>query len=160
MIRGRRNPLHHGLAKRLRAARRAVGESPHGLSVAAGVASPVASSIEDGAIPRLDIVEKLARVLKISPCGLAYNVAAPFLESVDLQCARVGQRLQQVRMAQGLSRKALARSASSTDTTIRLTEEGATMPSVGTVEALAKALGIDPCWLAYGHGTAPDLPQR
>lgn len=32
------------------------------------------------------------------------------------------------------------------------------MPSVATVEKLAKALQIDPCWLAYGAGAAPDLP--
>lgn len=66
-------------------------------------------------------------------------------------------RLQQVRTARGQGLRALARAAGLTPTGISNIESGKAMPSVATVEKLAKAFGCDPCWLAYGAGLAPDL---
>src|SRR5580658_4318406 len=74
---GRRNPLHFGLPKRLRAARESADLGVAQLSLAAGLSDPVATKIERGQVPYLDTIEKLARVLKVSPCWLAYERATP-----------------------------------------------------------------------------------
>lgn len=158
VVRGRRNPVHYGLAKRLREARASAGVAPARLSLDAGLAKNTVLYIEDaGRVPLLDTVERLARVLKISPCILAYDVDALPQGGEALTCAAVGERLRQVRTARGQGLRALARAAAVTPTGISNIETGKAMPSVSTVEALAKALGCDPCWLAYGAGLAPDL---
>ncbi|MBK9350410.1 MAG: helix-turn-helix transcriptional regulator [Sulfuritalea sp.] len=47
-----------------------------------------------------------------------------------------------------MSIRALARAAGLTDTAVRSTETGASMPSIATVEAFAIALGVSTGWLA------------
>ena len=59
------------------------------------------------------------------------------------------------RNAAGLSLRALARAADLAPTTISNIEEGRSLPSVETAEKLAGALGVSPCWLAYGEGEGP-----
>lgn len=157
VIRGRRNPIHYGLPKRLRAAREAAGIAPARLSLDAGLAKDTVFRIDAGRVPLLDTVERLAQVLKISPCILAYNVYAAPLEGGALACAAVGQRLLQARTARGFSRNALGKLSGLSHTALGNIEDKGHMPSVGTVEALAKALRCDPCWLAYGAGAEPDL---
>lgn len=64
----------------------------------------------------------------------------------------VGSRLKKARKAKKLSRSGLAEAAGLTDTTVRRIEEGHVFPGIDTIEALASALAVSACWLAYGVG--------
>jgi len=46
----------------------------------------------------------------------------------------------------------LGRLSGTSDTLVRMTEGAETMPNLAKLEALAKGLGVSPCWLAYGVG--------
>jgi transcriptional regulator with XRE-family HTH domain len=50
----------------------------------------------------------------------------------------------------------LADKAKLSPSSVNQIEKGRHSPSAETIEAFAKALDIDPCWLAYGTGTKPD----
>lgn len=134
----------------------------------------VVQAIEDNArAPLLDTIEHLARALAVEPCWLAFGQLggrtfgsgrfpsaeqgpddpqpAP-MASGPLSCAGIGKRLL---MARGkMSRNALAKLADLSHTAIGNIESG-TMPSVETAEMLAGALGVSPCWLAFGVGEGP-----
>jgi transcriptional regulator with XRE-family HTH domain len=151
--------LWFGLPRRLKTAREAKQMTRQALGLAAGLSHPVIYPIErKERIPRIDTVEQLARALDVSPCWLAYGLESEPLSSDALRSEGAGLRLKSAREKAGMSKKALAMEAETTDTTVRLTEAGKTMPSVATAEQLAKALGISPCWLAYGEG--PEVLPR
>ncbi len=155
VTRGRPNPLHYTLAERLKKARKAANMTRQALSLKAGLANDTALRIEaEGRVPAVDTIERLARALNLSPCYLAFGVEDAPVPPADapLFCEGIGHRLATARAARGLSMRALARAAESTDTTVRLTETGRTLPTVATAETLAKALSVSPCWLAYGVG--------
>ena len=157
MVRGRRNPLHFGFALRLALARKAVGMSGAAVSLAVGMAKDTCSQFEGGRIPRLDTVEKLAAVLHISPCRLAYGMTQP-CEAGTLS-AGLPARLAQLRQERGLSPRELGQLAGVSHTFVRDTEAGESVPNIARVEALANALQVACCWLAYGVGDR-DLPPR
>lgn len=46
----------------------------------------------------------------------------------------------------------IGRRSDTSATLVSSAESGATMPNLAKLEALAKALGVSPCWLAYGVG--------
>jgi len=172
VVRGRRNPAHLSIGARLKQARRASGLARHPLSVAAGVSGPVVRNIEDGgAVPGIDIAERLAVALAVPACWLVFGHygGAPFRDKVPraeqidglpaetavdpaapLTCSGVGARLLQARTEAGLSLRALARAADMTPSGVSSIETGRTVPSVATVETLAMALGRAPCWLGFG----------
>jgi transcriptional regulator with XRE-family HTH domain len=157
VTRGRRKPLHETLPERLKRAREGAGLESRPLSLQAGLADSTVWTIEtEGRIPRIDTAERIARALGVSPCYLAYGVEGAALAPDDeLRSAGCGERLRQLRERCGLSLRALAGAAKTSDTTVRLTETGETIPSVATAEALAVALGCSPCWLAYAEGPSP-----
>lgn len=182
MTRGKKNPLHLGLAARLRQTREARDLSRRALCRAAGVASSAIWSLEDGRVPGLETLERVAVALGVSPCWLAYGdegplpflekrprseapapyplLETPAFEAADaapapLACAGAGARLRLAREARGLSRKELGRASETSDTTVRLTEEGQVIPGLGTTEQLARALAVSPGWLAFGEGQGP-----
>ena len=68
----------------------------------------------------------------------------------------LGKRLHDARTKRGLTMDDLADKAKMTQPTISRLETGQNYPMTITVEKLAKALGVDPCWLAYGTGAVPD----
>lgn len=117
--------------------------------------------LEEGRhVPRLDTVEKIASALGLSPAFLAYGIEADASQpTAGLRCEGVASRLRETRIARGLTMRALARAAGLTDTAVRSTETGASMPSIATVESFAVALGVSPAWLAYGLGPM-ELPGR
>ncbi len=124
-----------------------------GLSRYAGLANNTAYYIEAaGRVPRVDIVEKLADALRLSPSLLAYGVVFPFALSTSPRCAGLGDRLRTTRESRGLTVRALARLSQAADLTIHRAESARTFPSVATAEQLADTLGVSPCWLAYGEG--------
>ena len=163
VVRGRKNPLHFGLASRLRRARRAAKLSFERLASAAGLASGITVFHVErtaGHVPRLDTVERIAYALGLSPAFLAYGIegeAGPLAKG--LRCEGVAQRLGETRAARGLTMRALARLAGLTDTAVRSTESGSSVPTVATLEAFAHALEVSPAWLAFGVGPR-ELPPR
>ncbi len=162
VVRGRKNPFHLGFAARLRRARKAGGLSRFGVTTkSAAKDRELVASLEQGQrIPRLDTVERVAYALGLSPALLAYGIEADASQPTDgLRCEGVASRLRETRTARGLTMRALARAAGLTDTAVRSTETGASMPSLATVESFAVALGVSPGWLAYGIGPT-ELPGR
>ena len=163
MVRGRRNPLHFGLASRLKRARRMADLSYNSLAKAAGLQH--ANTVfqlerKPDHVPRCDTVERVAYALGLSPAFLAYGIEADASQPTEgLRSDGVASRLRQTRLDRGLTMRALARASGLTDTAVRSTETGASMPSIATVEAFAVALCVSPAWLAYGLGTV-ELPKR
>lgn len=147
MTRGKPNPKHLGLPARLKRARKAAGMTTNALALAAKVTH--LSRIEDGqTIPRIDAVEKLASVLKVSPCHLAFGAER---EEGPTDTARLGARLKEARERAALSCNALGKQSSVSGQTVANIEDRGMMPGVDTAEQLAKALGVSPCWLAFGE---------
>lgn len=73
----------------------------------------------------------------------------------------IHQRLFQARERAQLTVRALAEAAKVSTTTIVDTEHGRRVPGADTLERLAVALHIEPCWLAYGDpDKAPDWLQE
>lgn len=68
----------------------------------------------------------------------------------------MGARLFEARQAAGLSMRALAEKAGVTHMTINHIEKGHHFAATNIVEGLAQALGVSPCWLAYGIGPKED----
>ncbi len=160
VVRGRRNPQHHAFALRLARARKAADMSGAALSLAVGMTSNTAWSLEAGGrIPRVDTAEKLARVLRISPCFLAFGIELPCDAGDGSLSASLPARLAQLRQERGFSRLELGRLSGTSHTFVRDTETGATVPTIANVEALANALQVAACWLAYGVGDR-ELPPR
>ena len=63
------------------------------------------------------------------------------------------------REARGLlAVKELARRAATSPAQVRAVESGS-MPSLDTLEDIARALGVSPAWLAFGEGPR-ELPRR
>jgi len=112
-----------------------------------------------GRMPRLDTVEKLATVLKASPCFLAYGVELPCAPAGKTIAEGLPDRLLRLRQERGLSRRQLGRLAGTSDNFVQMTETGTTVPNIAKVEQLAKALQVSVCWLAFGMGSS-ELPAR
>lgn len=55
-----------------------------------------------------------------------------------------------------LTQRALAKKSSLSHTAIGNIEAERAVPGVDAVESLAAALGVSPCWLAYGVGQGPE----
>lgn len=70
-------------------------------------------------------------------------------------------RLQSARESAGMSLQGLADASGTSHSSVRKWIAGHAEPSVGNVAKLAEALGISPCWLAYGCECAvsPDCPR-
>ena len=159
---GIKNPLHLGLPQRLRTARKAAGIAVTAVATRAGLSAKVAQLIEAGAVPRVDVVEALARVLHVSPGWLAYGFEQAPNEAEPVQHRGVGQRLRAAREAAGVTRAELGRAAATSGTVVLNVEEGRSRksPSIATIEALADALSLSPAWLAFGEGGAVVQPRR
>ena len=162
MVRGRKNPLYFGFSTRLKMARKTAGHSRFGLtSKTSSLDRDLVSSLEQGhRVPRLDTVEKIARALGLSPAFLAYGLSGECQRGEALQADEVGVRLRTVRLSQGLSVLAVAEAAGTSHTAVGKIERGGTMPTIATVEALAKALDVSPAWLAYGIGPQEPPSRR
>lgn len=69
-------------------------------------------------------------------------------------------RIRGARVEAGLTQQALANEADVVVNSVCRWESGATQPSVEDLGKTAKALGVDPGWLAYGSGQATDDKVR
>lgn len=72
----------------------------------------------------------------------------------------VGIRLKEARERAELSRQALGRAAGVGATTIQHIESGEVQPRNDTIESLAIALHVHPCWLSYGTGERDVKPDK
>lgn len=68
--------------------------------------------------------------------------------------AAVSERLKLKRDQLGLSLRQLSEAAGVSFETIRKIETGKAIPKVDTCERIAIALGVSPCWLAFGVGVS------
>jgi transcriptional regulator with XRE-family HTH domain len=164
---GIKNPLHLRLPQRLKRARKAARIAVSAVATRAALSQETARSIEAGAVPRLDVVERLAAILACSPGWLAYGPqedpqAAPAGEGDTARHLGAGARLRTAREAAGVTRAELGRAAGTSGTVVLNVEDGRSRksPSVATVEALADALALSPAWLAFGEGEAAVRPRR
>jgi transcriptional regulator with XRE-family HTH domain len=72
----------------------------------------------------------------------------------------VGVRLRQAREKRNVSQRQLADMTDIGATTINQIEKGKVEPRGSTIEKLAIALDVDPCWLLYGSGTKPKWNEK
>lgn len=153
VVRGRKNPLHFGFPLRLTRARKAANMSGSSLSLAVGMTVNTSWNLEAGGrVPRVDTIEKLAKVLHMSPCLLAFGIEQPCEPVAGSLSAGLPDRLLQSRQERGFSLRELGRRSDTSDNFVHMTETGATVPSIAKVEQLANALDVSACWLAYGVG--------
>jgi transcriptional regulator with XRE-family HTH domain len=75
---------------------------------------------------------------------------------MKLASATIGKRLFEARNKRNLTMDQLAIKAKISQATISKLERGIHDPAAGVTEKLARALDVDPCWLAYGTGSTPD----
>lgn len=151
MVRGRKNLLHVQLPKRLKDARKEAGHTRMGLSLLAGLGNNAVSRIEDeGRMPTIDTVEQLARALGVAPSWLAFGIHAAQPPKPSAGCQQVGARLRRVRGARAYSVRALGELAGVSGAAVSAIENKPHMPSLATIEKLAKALDVSPAWLAFG----------
>lgn len=73
-------------------------------------------------------------------------------------------RLQSARESAGMSLQGLADASGTSHSSVRIWLAGRAEPSIGNATKLAEALGVTPCWLAYGCECSVmptgDLQQR
>ena len=159
MVRGSPNPFHFGLPARLRKARKQSGLKRAALGLKVGRDSKVAANIEtDQRIPTVRTVARLAAGLRVSASWLAFGLGDQHTDQQPATTDDMGVRLQAVRIGRGLTKAALARNLDLSATAVTNIENGA-QTGVDVLEALAKALGVSPAWLAYGEGPQV-LPSR
>lgn len=174
--RGLKNPLVLKFSWRLSAVRCRLGLAAAHLGLAAGLHDTTVGALEDGkSLPKLDTVERIAAALGVTPCWLAFGEEGAYefkqrrprspvppelpepvpggLPFHSLH-STVGLRLRKRREALGLSLRGLAEAAGVSFEAIRKCEAGVAVPKVDTCERLAIALGVAPCWLAFGVGEA------
>lgn len=176
---GVKNPLWFGLSERLITARMAADLSMSALTARCeGMNSASVSNVENAMnCPLVSTVERLACALGVCPVWLAFGHegAEPFAERVRRSLLRVpkdprpGQpqpcpeayrglpaRITLAREALGLSMRQLGLTAGLSGPAVEKMEKGRSVPRLDNVEALAKALGVSPGWLAFGVGRGPD----
>lgn len=174
---GRKNPLWMGLPDRLSRIRKKAGLSPRQVALLSNVGKNLPNLIENGVNrPGIDIVERIAAGLGVPVGWLAYGwegfahfqkkAAHPVIpydepepgvgnSTFGERFLGCGKRLRFVREQMGLTLRELEILASDekkvSHASFSLIENGAMVPRVNTLEAIAHALRVPPCWLAYGE---------
>lgn len=174
---GKKNPLWMGLPARLRKARKRANLSMRQCSAIAGISDTAFGNIERrGAVPGIDVIERLAAALGVPASWLAYGFDGllpfakkqprPVIPYDDPEPSgrseyrqrynHCGERVRQVREQLGLTLRQLAERAEAngehiTHAAVQFVETGSNVPKVDTLEVIARALEISPSWLAYGE---------
>lgn len=179
MPRGHKDPLWAGISIRLVNLRLKGRISSTDLAQLAGVAHSTVLEIENTArVPRVESAERIACALGVSPSWLCFGCEGdePFRERIRRTIGHVEKepkaklsttlcpeafrgipgRLKLARELLGMSLRAVARESGLSAQSLSTTELGTTVPTVENVEAIAKALGVSPGWLAFGIGRGPD----
>lgn len=74
-------------------------------------------------------------------------------QAVTLACAQLGERLFEARDRAGVTLRELGQRAGVSWSSISAIEKGKQSATAETIERLAIALGVRPCWLAFGEGS-------
>ena len=74
--------------------------------------------------------------------------------------ATIGRRLFLARTRRKMTMAELGGKAGVSASAVNHIEKGNRSPSAEIVEFLARALEIDPCWLAYGTGAKPEWDNK
>jgi len=101
-------------------------------------------------LPRINTIERFAIMLGVSPSWLAYGQGREDAVQAESTVDGIGQRVETARRSRGLSRQALGNAAGLTGQTVANIEVHGMLPRVDTVEMLAKVLGVEASWLAFG----------
>jgi transcriptional regulator with XRE-family HTH domain len=142
-----------------------------------GVTQVIAKTENQQSVPRLDTVERMACALGVSPTWFAFGHDGdePFVERIRRSPLQIPKdprpgapqpcpesykgmpaRIQVARQKAGLSLRGLADASGLSGPGVKKIEIGASVPTIDNVEAIAKALGVSPGWLAFGLGRGPD----
>lgn len=179
MPRGVKNPLWISVSLRLVEIRALCDLSSTTLAERSGVAQSTVIQIENTArTPRIDSVERIACALGIDATWLAFgdegydvfnerrrklvgrSVKPPKPVPGGFACPHAYRelpaRLRSAREARGMSLRWVARESNLSAQSLSTTELGTTVPTVENIEAIAKALGVSPGWLAFGIGRGID----
>lgn len=174
VTRGRKNPLWLGLARRLEEATKAVDMNLLSVAKLSGCApSTVWAVARGGSEPTIETAERIAAALGVSPCWLAFGDEGPDVfeqkrprsglaqsgpppvagpakseETFAGICARLRMR----RESLGLSLRQLAEASGVSYQQISNIESASAVPKLDSVHRLSVALGVAPCWLAFGVG--------
>lgn len=146
LLRQSQKPAGLGLGERLRLVRQERGVSLTELARSAGISDSYLSEVERG------VVSPSARVLR----RLAECLGVPLSALMD-EKGLVGARLKEAREQQGLSQAELARSAGVSPGLIGQIENGRINPSLETLEKLAKALGVSPCYFIVDSAEVEEM---
>src|SRR5438270_864553 len=133
VTRGRKNPLHFGLPRRLKRERKQAKLARSRLALTAGLSINVVGNIEERVnVPGVDVVEKLADALHVSPCLLAYGEEHPHEATTAARYSGLPMRLRQAREFRLLGLRALGESSGTSHPTVLQIEEGQIVPRVDT----------------------------
>lgn len=178
---GVKNPLWLAFSVRFSRLRIATGLSGIEVARLAGFNPAHGYRLEAGTrTPGIDLVERAARALSVSPVWLGYGpeghlpykprripgtvdldypppVPHEVLDEEVYRHAGCGERMRQRRQALGLSLRDLVKVVNEPADEVRVsymtvynTEIGASMPRLNSVESIAVALDVPPGWLAFG----------
>lgn len=125
------------LGEKIHFAREERGLTLKELATAAGISVAYLGSIEkNGTKPSPETLERIANALKVSLSGL--------MEQDNLRIAR---KIREIREDIGVTRSQLASRAEVSPSLISQLENGRVHPSLETLERIAGALGVSPCFL-------------
>lgn len=129
------------LGEKMRLVRGEKNLSMQELADKARISASYLSEIERGAVfPALGTLKKIAGVLNISPAAL-----------MSQECS-LGRRLKTMREDHGLTQAQLANLAEVTAGLVGQIEQGKVQPSLKTLEKLAGAMGVSPCYFITDSG--------
>ncbi|MDI6709355.1 MAG: helix-turn-helix transcriptional regulator [Thermoanaerobacterales bacterium] len=132
------------IGEKIRVLRGEKGLSLSALAERAGISVSYLSEIERGAVyPSLATLKRLAEELGVPALVLIGNEGS------------LGHKLRMLREEYGMTQAQLARLAGVTAGLIGQVEQGKVQPSLKTLEKLAQAMGVSPCYFIMEPG-APD----
>ncbi len=159
MVRGSPNPLYFGLPARLRKARKKSGLKRKTVGQKVGRDPQVTAKVEAGhRLPTVATLARLASALGVTAGWLGYGLGEQQAGGTVATTDGMGTRLASVRIERGLTKAALARLAELSPSSFAKIENGG-QTGVDVLEALAKALGVSPAWLAFEEGPR-EIPKK
>ncbi len=135
------------LGDKLKLQRLEKGLSLAEVAKAAGISTGYLSEIERAdSLPAVDTLRDLAGALDV-PISLLLADAGP----------AIGEKVRSLREALGLTQREVATRAGVSAVLVGQIEKGKAQPSLRTVESLAKALGISPCYLVVDRNSIEEM---